>query len=83
MARNRLIQVYIDPDTHKRLAEIAESQERPMGKQIKILVYREWMRLFGKFDGRFDGQEVVDVEDLPGPEDAKVKPVVYVQPVQE
>lgn len=73
------VSIWSNPETRDRLAQVAEIYKRSMSKQLDVLVYKEWLRIFGSVNG----QEVVDVDELPGPADAKSVPVVYVQPIRE
>jgi len=73
------VTIWSNPETRDRLAQVAEANKRSMSKQLDVMVYREWMKLFGNMPG----MEVVDVDELPGPDDAKSVPVLHVQPIQE
>ena len=73
------VSIWSNPETRDRLAQIAEAYKRSMSKQLDVLVYREWVRIFGTVGG----QEVVDVDELPGPVGSQRVPVVYVQPITE
>lgn len=79
MAKILYVTIATDPATKERLGQIAESQRRSIGKQLEVLVYREWVKMFGNMPGK----DVVEVDELPGPGDHRAVPVVYVQEIRE